>query len=752
VSDSVAFVVKGLIELQDDYTGKLGLAEAALSHFTKENQESLLAVAGAFGLVTAAVALTAKAVYELGQRGAGVNDVRESLEHFTGSADAADAVLDKLRDGVKGTISDFTLMKDASRLLGAGVKLTADDFGVLGQASFVLQNRGLGGTKEMLDLVSDALTTGRTKALAAAVGVVAVDDAEAAYAKTLGVTKDQLSDVGKAEAHRIAVMRLLNAAVKDAGAQELDFGEKIEKAKAAVENYVDNLASAVAKSPMFAAAFDVIESAIKDAFGGLQEQAIQSVMEAIKKVLVVTIDFGLGVVEAVRVVHAAWAAVETVILGVEMSIVGAASMVVDAIADMAGAAEKLHLVPEGTAASLKEVATQLDNMALSLAKDTAEAARGVTGNSEFDKTLDKLGGTLFRVKDAVENADAVQKKSNETTDIAANNAKKLAAVQKELERNMIDRQKVEDELWKVEKKSLEETTQLWNAYFEQRTKNTGTSFDEQRAAIARWADDEVVKLDDSDRNWKEHYDAIQAVAKEKMEAVGMTWNDVRDKSLEALAEQRDAAIRTYEQMLTAGLHFSREVLDAQREKIEKLKDAARGMGEEYQRAHDLATAKARQQKEELEAVEKAARKAAEAARALGGSFEVTSANIEGIAAQMRLDLNRVMTLARKGFSFAEIVSILGGQLAENSQPSGPRIQGFADGGIVDIMVGERGPEIARVPLGTAVYPTGTRPGAAGGTTIIQNEFNIQGADEATARRFAQLIMRQLKTVRQFPAA
>lgn len=745
-------VVKGLIELQDDFTSKLGLAEAALSHFTKENQESLIAVAGAVGIVTAAFGLAAAAVYNLGQRGADVNDVRESLEHFSGSAAAANANLDALRAGVKGTVDDFELMKEGSRLLSANVKLNADDFGTLGQAAFVLQNRGLGGTKQMLDLVSDALVTGRTRALAMAVGVVDNANAEEDYAKKLGVTKDQLSDAGRAEAHRLEVMRLLNAAVKDAGQQELDFGERIEKAKAKVQNFVDELGSAIAKSPMFANAFNVIEDAISEAFGGTQEQAIQNTMEAIKKGLVIVIDFAQGTVEAVRVVHTAWAAVETVILGVEMSVVAAAGMVVGAIADITAAAEKLHLVPEGSAAAIKEVQVQLDAMAESLAKDTAEAARGVTGTSEFDKTLDKLNGTLFRVKDAVEQSDATQKKSNETTDVAANNAKKLADVQKDLTAAMINRQKVEDDLWKIEKKSLEETTVLWNEYFTERTKNTGTSFDEQRAAIQAWADNEVAKLDDSDRNWKEHYDAIQAVAKEKMDGVSMTWSDVRDKSLEALAQQRDAAMRTYDAMLTSGLHFTREVLDAQRDKVEKLKDAARGMGEEFQRAHDLATAKAEKQKEELEAVEKAARKAAEAARALGGSFEITSANIEQTAAQMHLDISRVLTLARRGYSFAEIISILSNQRNDDGQPRGPRIQGFAEGGMVDIMTGERGPEVVRVPLGSTVYPTGTRPGAAGGTTVIHNEFNIQGADEATARRFAALIMRQLKTVRQFPAA
>ena len=85
--------IKGLIELQDDFTGRLGLAEAALSQFTKQNQESLKAVAGAAGIVTAAIGATAYAVVELGKRGADVNDLAGTLEHFAGGAEEAERIM-----------------------------------------------------------------------------------------------------------------------------------------------------------------------------------------------------------------------------------------------------------------------------------------------------------------------------------------------------------------------------------------------------------------------------------------------------------------------------------------------------------------------------------------------------------------------------------------------------------------------------------------------------------------------------------
>jgi ribosomal protein S12 methylthiotransferase accessory factor YcaO len=56
------------------------------------------------------------------------------------------------------------------------------------------------------------------------------------------VSVDQLSDAARSEAHRHGGDAALNAAVKDAGQQELDFGEQIEFAKAKLSNYVDGIA------------------------------------------------------------------------------------------------------------------------------------------------------------------------------------------------------------------------------------------------------------------------------------------------------------------------------------------------------------------------------------------------------------------------------------------------------------------------------------------------------------------------------
>ncbi len=302
-----------------DFEKSLKDIEGQWSKIAKFEAPTMAGVAQAFEVVVAgatlaasAIAGTVIAIEALGARGADINDVSMTLEHFAGSATAAQLILSNLREGTMGTVDDFALMKDAAHLLSAGVQLTADDFSTLGQAAFVLQNRGLGGTEEMLKLVSDAMVTGRTRALSMALGVVDVGNAEEAFAASLGVTKDQLTDSGQVEAKRVAVMGMLSAAVADAGVQQRDFGEQIEFAKTQVTNWVDELSSAVASSNVLSDAMMGIADAVVAAFGGSSEAAITTIVGYIEDFAIKLAQATQFAVLAAGYIGVAWVAVKTV--------------------------------------------------------------------------------------------------------------------------------------------------------------------------------------------------------------------------------------------------------------------------------------------------------------------------------------------------------------------------------------------------------------------------------------------------------
>lgn len=745
--------ISGVIELKDDFTSQIGLAEAALHQFTKTNQESLVAVAGAAGLITAAFAATAVAVAELGKKGADVHNVEVSLDHFAGSAENAHAIMDKLRASTLHTVEDFDLSKQAVHLLATGVSLTADQFGVLGAAAEDLHHRGM-STKEGLDLVSDALVTGRTRGLAMALGVADITGAEEKYAKQLGITKDQLNSAGVIEAKRQAIMELLNKTVKDQTFTTRDFGEQIKAAEVGVGNFIDEVGKAIATSPALAAGMKAIEDAVKQAFGGDNTELIASLMEGIKQGVIYAIDFAQAGVEAARVFNVAWSAVKTIILGTEMAVTAIAQTVVDVTATilkfaagLPGASDSLKQMAD----TAKDTSKYLEDMTMSLAKDTAEAAKGVTGHSEFDKTLDKLGGTLMNVKDAVENASASLDKSNDSGAKATETAKTLAASNAKLAQEMINRQKIEDELWKIESKSITETTQVWNQYFALRSTHGISAYDAQKRAIQSWFDDEVSKLDDSDRNWKVHYDALKAVAGEKLQDLEVDWKTLQDKSIDSLQHTADVARNTYNEMAANASHFTRDALDEQLKKVHETQDAVRGLGADTQAAMAAAQAATQAQNDKLAAQKKAAEDAAAANRALGGSFTYDISTKEGIdqyrqmnpAASITWSDEQIKAYAAKGGTIEGLIK------SGVINPYG-NMKGFADGGTVDVITGERGPEVARVPLGTTFF--GSRPTPSNGGDTYTLNFSVNGTGMDVYNFVKDRLMRDLKSSRKFGAA
>lgn len=271
----------GQIEIEDQFSDLFERVVHRVEEFAEGFNENLGMIAIGAGVVTAAITGMTAAVTALGVKGSDVNDVSDTLEHFAGSADKAEEALSALRAGVKGTVDDFLLAKDASKLLQGRVKLTTQEFSTLGQAAFVLQNRGLGGTKEMLDLVSQALLTGRTRALAMSLGVIDLGDANLNYARTHDIVGRSLSATEKAEAARTQVMQMLSSAVSDAGHQNRDFAEQLQFVVAQVRNFTDELAGTVAKSPAVMHAVDSIGDALGRIFGGKGEGAINAITSAI---------------------------------------------------------------------------------------------------------------------------------------------------------------------------------------------------------------------------------------------------------------------------------------------------------------------------------------------------------------------------------------------------------------------------------------------------------------------------------------
>lgn len=86
---------------------------------------------------------------------------------------------------------------------------------------------------------------------------------------------------------------------------------------------------------------------------------------------------------------------------------------------------------------------------------------------------------------------------------------------KAVSRALTEQQKADQET----RRSVEETKDLWNEYYGLIAEGSGRTVDYQISQIDRWKDHEIGQLKANDANWADHYNAIQAVAHEKVQAI-----------------------------------------------------------------------------------------------------------------------------------------------------------------------------------------------------------------------------------------
>jgi hypothetical protein len=235
-------------------------------------------VTTAIGVGVAAVTAITAGIIEMGKKGTEVNDVREGFDRMAGTAENADEVLKAMRKGVAGTVDDLKLMKDANHLLAVGMEANAETFGTMTQGARVLSRDGFGSVEEVMNRVNRAMETGQTRRLALMGLTVDQTAAEAAYARAHDIVGRALSRTEKLEADRGAILAALNHHIKEAGDLQMTFGERMSATVIAVQNFGDELAGAIAKSPAVTAALDAIQQAWEETFGGSSETMLETIV------------------------------------------------------------------------------------------------------------------------------------------------------------------------------------------------------------------------------------------------------------------------------------------------------------------------------------------------------------------------------------------------------------------------------------------------------------------------------------------
>jgi TP901 family phage tail tape measure protein len=138
-----------------------------------------------------------------------------------------------------------------------------------------------------------------------------------------------------------------------------------------------------------------------------------------------------------------------------------------------------------------------------------------------------------------------------------------------------------DKFIENQRKSQEETAKLNNEFAAAQVQQTGTDLDARLAAADQWFKDEVAKIESVGEVYKAHYAALEARRDQMKQKELADMTELNGKSRESAQQEAETERAKYDKMLASGLTFSREVLDAQLDKVRKLEAAAKDYGHSF---------------------------------------------------------------------------------------------------------------------------------------------------------------------------
>ena len=109
----------------DKSLGKVGKSGNTAGNALKKFDAKMALVAGGAGLAAAGVVKLGQAIWNMGKRGAAVEQTAESFDFLMKKLEVAPDMLEKLRREFKGTVDDMTIMSSIMTLTAG----TTDDLG-----------------------------------------------------------------------------------------------------------------------------------------------------------------------------------------------------------------------------------------------------------------------------------------------------------------------------------------------------------------------------------------------------------------------------------------------------------------------------------------------------------------------------------------------------------------------------------------------------------------------------------------------
>lgn len=183
-----------------------------------------------------AMALGIRQTIKFAETSANVESMQTAFTTLSGATENSTVALIKLKKATNNTMSEFNLFQQANNAMILGVTKNSDE---MAEMFDMAQRLGRALGRDTASSVESLITgIGRqSRQMLDNIGIIVKsDEAYEAYAKKLGITADQLSDVDKKQAFLIATMESARAKIKTLGDEVLSTKDNIDSFSTAFEN------------------------------------------------------------------------------------------------------------------------------------------------------------------------------------------------------------------------------------------------------------------------------------------------------------------------------------------------------------------------------------------------------------------------------------------------------------------------------------------------------------------------------------
>lgn len=526
------------------------------------------AAPGALRLVTTAAALTAgaiigvtAAVIKLGERGAAVADVKQAFDSLSLAAGETGAVMiGELRAGVKGTISDFDLMKVANKALGAGLLDSSKDARTMSEGARLLAKRTGTDTVTAFNTLTTAMASGRTAQLKQ-LGLF-VDNKQAIedYADATGKTVSEINDADRAAALQVATMAALRTEIAGFPPPLADFGELLERGRVFLKNLTDQLSVAISASPVFLTAMRSAGEAISNAFGGGTEGLILAIVRGLEKAAFFAIGFAQSGIQAAQTITQGFAGIKVLVFGVALAFTELTAKVTGTVAGVLEAASSIPVLGAAyglAAEQARAVATATGDMSAKLEEQVENSMRAATGNDALGLALSGASTALQTI--STDMADAGLSTSTATAVVAEHTATVTTA-------------DVATVAWAEKIKTLSPFLQEFMG-----------RLDETKETVMLFGEATTFQMDNVNQSVGSFVPVVQGVGDvtyAQTQRMGAAFATFGLKTRDELQKTADEAVAAFEEIKAAGETSAEELAEIW-EEVEKRKQAAQGGTEEF---------------------------------------------------------------------------------------------------------------------------------------------------------------------------